>query len=573
MAENNVNRPVNVAVPSVLTEERAEDEAEDEAVAEDEEMPGLEDSDDDDEPLGPRVENQPMIALPPNVVHAVVYCTSCHQDVTPTQFNFCPECSITDACVPVRINIANACREAQVINHQKVISPQLRDAITRSTTKKLLLRMKEEEGAEPGSGGLPPKPAFRYVALGGPNDLAFSRMQTSALAESGFGNCAFTTVPSARAYPPDDIVMALPVEVSEVTDEYPDNLRNLAPAAAPPSCGFCRRAVAHSCCVRCQRRGCKSCVIRGWCTACLGPPYPPRRWPVETAAANASSRMNVLGPQRADVSVAVLTVQIVGSTDVVASPRRVPVLTGPVLGPAFTASRVLAFCVFFFQLGTVNCPDTMVATGNSSPAWWFWFVATVAIICWTTLLFWRAPTRLATVTTDIGTQTDFAAVNLVGPTRIITTHSGDCYHLEGCPATRLAHRDPNAAVLRAGTRFLKRCRICMPDPRPEDFDERARGRRRARVPEPVRREPADELFNCPTAVTLNVLSWLGAHIEPNNSWTRGRHWEEGCSQSCGCCRAANWEDWQSGCEACQDLWYFRGVNREGRIRVQMYNGI
>ena len=432
LAENNVNRPVNIAVPSVLTEERAEDEAEDEAGAEDEEMPGLEDSDDDDEPLGPRVENQPMIALPPNVPQAVVYCTSCHQDVTPTHFNFCPECSITDACVPVNSNIANACREARVINHQKVIPQELRDAITRHTTRKLLLRMKEEDGAEPGSGGLPPKPAFRYVALGGPNDLAFSRMQTSALAESDFGDCAFTTVPSARTYPPDDIVMALPVEVSEVPDEYPENLRNLAPAATPPSCDFCQRAVAHSCCVRCHRRGCKSCVIRGWCTACLGPPYPPRRWPVGTTAGNASSRMIVLGPQRADVSVAVLTVQVVGSTDVVASPRRVLVLTGPVLGPNFTASRMPTFCVFAFQLGTVRCPDTTVATGGSSPARWFWFVATIASICWTALLFRRTPTQIEIESPDEETQTDFDAPRVTRPDRVVTTHSGTCYHIEGC---------------------------------------------------------------------------------------------------------------------------------------------
>ena len=150
----------------------------------------------------------------------MAYCTSCHQDVTPTHFNVCPACSITDARVPVKSNIANACREAQDINHQKVISPQLRDANTRSTTKKLLLRMKEEEGAEPGSGGLPPKPAVRYVALGGPSDLAFSRMQTSALAESGFDDYAFKTAPSARAYPPDDdVVEALPVEMSEVHED------------------------------------------------------------------------------------------------------------------------------------------------------------------------------------------------------------------------------------------------------------------------------------------------------------------------------------------------------------------
>ncbi len=71
LAENNVNRPVSVAVPSALTEERAEDESEVEAGAEDEEMPGLEDSDDADEPLGPCVEYQPMSALPPNVPQAL----------------------------------------------------------------------------------------------------------------------------------------------------------------------------------------------------------------------------------------------------------------------------------------------------------------------------------------------------------------------------------------------------------------------------------------------------------------------------------------------------------------------
>ena len=83
LGEQSVNRSVSFAVLVVLTAERAEDAAEDEAGTYYEEMPGLEDSD-DDEPVGPRAENQPMIALPPNCVHVVVYCTSCHQDVTPT---------------------------------------------------------------------------------------------------------------------------------------------------------------------------------------------------------------------------------------------------------------------------------------------------------------------------------------------------------------------------------------------------------------------------------------------------------------------------------------------------------
>ena len=242
----------------------------------------------------------------------------------------------------------------------------------------------------------------------------------------------------------------------------------------------------------------------------------------------------------------------------------------------FTASRTLAFYVFVSQIGTVCCTNATIAPGDSSPAWWFWFVVTLAIMCWTALFSGRAPTRLDTVTANVGTQTELAAITRHGPDRIVTTYSGNCYHLDGCQATLLAHRDPNAAVLRSGTRFLKRCKLCMPDPRPADFDERERNRRSLRVPElagPERPEPADELLNCPTTVTLNVLGWISAHIEQGNTWTTRRHWEEGCSQSCGCCRAANDEDWPSGCEACQDLWYFRGVNREARIRVQMYDGI
>ncbi len=61
LSEQNVNRSVPVAAPSALAGvlvDEAADEADDEA------MPALEESD-DDEPLGPRVEATPMIALPP----------------------------------------------------------------------------------------------------------------------------------------------------------------------------------------------------------------------------------------------------------------------------------------------------------------------------------------------------------------------------------------------------------------------------------------------------------------------------------------------------------------------------
>ena len=114
------------------------------------------------------------------------------------------------------------------------------------------------------------------------------------------------------------------------------------------------------------------------------------------------------GPQRADVSVAVLTVQVVGSTDVVVSPRRVLVLTGPFPRPELhRVANAHVMCVFAFQLGTVRCPDTTIAIGDSSPAWWFWFVATVAIICWTALLFRRTPTLPDVENSAEETQTGF----------------------------------------------------------------------------------------------------------------------------------------------------------------------
>ena len=187
------------------------------------------------------------------------------------------------------------------------------------------------------------------------------------------------------------------------------------------------------------------------------------------------------------------------------------------------------------------------------------------------------PTRLVIQTADAGIQADVAAVNHHGPNRIITTHSGHCYHVYGCHATRVPHSDPNAGLLRSGTRYLKRCKLCMPDRlAPADFDERERNRRRPRVPELVWQERpnlADELFTSPANVTLIVLGFIGAHLEPGNTWNARRHWEEGCSQSCGCCRAANDEDWPTGCECCIDLWFFRGLNREARIRLRMYDGL
>jgi hypothetical protein len=85
-----------------------------------------------------------MIALPPNVVQPMLYCTSCHQDVTPVHHNFCPQCSITDSMVTLNGDIAKACRDAQIVNHQKCLPNEVRNAIQRMVARKLMSRMKVE---------------------------------------------------------------------------------------------------------------------------------------------------------------------------------------------------------------------------------------------------------------------------------------------------------------------------------------------------------------------------------------------------------------------------------------------
>ena len=71
-----------------------------------------------------------------------------------------------------------------------------------------------------------------------------------------------------------------------------------------------------------------------------------------------------------------------------------------------------------------------------------------------------------------------------------------------------------------------------------------------------------------------ILQYVGAHFDPNFKWGRRRHWIGiGCSQSCGCCRAANEEDRGSGCDSCADLWYLKCCSKSVRWRVSIFNGL
>jgi len=64
-------------------------------------------------------------------------------------------------------------------------------------------------------------------------------------------------------------------------------------------------------------------------------------------------------------------------------------------------------------------------------------------------------------------------------------------------------------------------------------------------------------------IVFFVMGDIG-HPWPWRAHGRERHWgAEGryCSQSCGCCRARNAEDWPSGCGVCLDLYALSLVNK------------
>ena len=74
-------------------------------------------------------------------------------------------------------------------------------------------------------------------------------------------------------------------------------------------------------------------------------------------------------------------------------------------------------------------------------------------------------------------------------------------------------------------------------------------------------------------LVLPLIIW---HFEEGqDAWIPNgirRHWGA-CGQSCGCCRSANDEDRGSGCEPCEDLWYFKAASRGIRYRVRDYSGL
>ncbi len=56
-----------------------------------------------------------------------------------------------------------------------------------------------------------------------------------------------------------------------------------------------------------------------------------------------------------------------------------------------TASPMLALTVLATQIGVASCPETTTANDASSSTWWLWMLTTLTMLCWTALLFRRAP--------------------------------------------------------------------------------------------------------------------------------------------------------------------------------------
>ena len=65
-------------------------------------------------------------------------------------------------------------------------------------------------------------------------------------------------------------------------------------------------------------------------------------------------------------------------------------------------------------------------------------------------------------------------------------------------------------------------------------------------------------------VRVFISEHVGQHEE---RWTAKRHYGF-CGQSCPCCRAANKEDWPSGCKICVDSWYLAGASRAWAAAVK-----
>ena len=68
---------------------------------------------------------------------------------------------------------------------------------------------------------------------------------------------------------------------------------------------------------------------------------------------------------------------------------------------------------------------------------------------------------------------------------------------------------------------------------------------------------------------INVACNIVAYVGHDSDWRPLMPWRHygNCGQNCPCCRAANDEDWPSGCGHCLDLWYLSLADKRIRLAV------
>jgi hypothetical protein len=309
--------------------------------------------------------------------------------------------------------------------------------------------------------------------------------------------------------------------------------------------------------------------------------------------------------------------------------------TRPASGTSVVALYAAKFTVATAAIDASTCVnDEQLSASAEVVTWWglvgiavfVMFFVVAALIAYTVWLFRYVGFRVPPTTADAGIQTEreWWSYQLVDPPAaapapvdrsdtasappiVVALANGRCFHLPGCQYTTKLTRE-NYRVLKPGILSYKRCDVCMPkigkhwECKPTKLSASAEAwgqapgssndvvapRRFPRMTPEVRGRPdpwpvwprsyATVQYNAllvdAEIPSETILQYVGAHFDPNFKWSRRRHWIGiGCSQSCGCCRAANEEDRGSGCDSCADLWYLKCVSRSTRWRISIFNGL
>ena len=243
---------------------------------------------------------------------------------------------------------------------------------------------------------------------------------------------------------------------------------------------------------------------------------------------------------------------------------------------SFTAVREDSTCYSYVQ------PTAQAGVATEWGVLWVAVFVTIMVVAafaaYTAWLFRYVGFRVSPKTNEVGMQTEWQwpAKKLimstpiehheitVAPQNVLTLPHGRCFHVHGCHHTRQPNSTSQVFLLKEGMKSYRRCEVCLAHTQPRPWA----ARRVANVID------YSALLVDQEVISEKVLQFVGAHDDPLYAWSTGRHWiGVGCSQSCGCCRSADDEDRGSGCEPCEDLWYFKRASRGIRYRVRDYSGL